>query len=284
MKLSYYPGCSLIGSAREYDHSIRQLAGHLEIELTDIPDWNCCGASSAHMTNHDLAIQLSARNLLLAQKQPLDILVPCAACFQRLKCAEIVLTKDASRFGMEKYSPNAKIVHLTTLFSSKQILSRVRAQLKRDLSGLKVACYYGCLSQRPPRVTGAGRYEDPLGLDQIITALGAEPAAWSHKTECCSGSLTMPRPDISHVLVNEIVGAARRAGAHALVVDCPMCQANLEARQSQVGSKPKAPPDAALPVFFVTELMNLGLKGKSAKRQWKRHLIDPRPTLEPLGW
>jgi heterodisulfide reductase subunit B len=275
VKLSYYPGCSLTGSSREYDHSIREVAGLLDIELAEIRDWNCCGASSAHMTDHQLAVELSARNLLLAQPEGRDILVPCAACFQRLRCGDQALHKDPGRFGISNYQPGFKVVHITPLLSRPDFLDKLRKKVTRPLSGLKVACYYGCLSLRPPAVTGVERYEDPRGLDLIAEALGLEPKSWSHKTECCSGSLTMAKPEIARALVGDIVKAAAHAGAQALVVDCPMCQANLETRQSK---------DSRLPVFFATELMALAMTGKSTRKQWKKHMVDPRPLLGSVGF
>jgi heterodisulfide reductase subunit B len=266
MKLSYYPGCSLTGSSREYDHSIREVAELLDIELLEIEGWNCCGASSAHMTDHQLGIDLSARNLQLARQYGQDILVPCAACYQRLRCAELALKDDA---------PGLKVLHITPLLSTTGFLEKIQKKVTRPLKGLRVACYYGCLSLRPPAVTGAEHYENPTGLDRVMEVLGAEPVSWSHKTECCSGSLTMARPDIARQLVGDIVKAASRAGAQALVVDCPMCQANVESRQEG---------DPELPVFFATELMALAITGKSTKKQWKKHLIDPRPLLGSVGF
>lgn len=274
MKLSYYPGCSLAGTAREYDHSVRELAELLDIELLEIQDWNCCGASSAHMTDHRLALELSARNLLLALSENLDILVPCAACFQRLRVAHLALREDPERFGISDYRPGFQIVHITPFLSGREYLEKTRNMVTRSLSGLRVACYYGCLSLRPPAVTGAEHFEDPRGLDRIMEALGADTVSWTHKTECCSGSLTMTRPDIARVLVGDIVQAAVHAGAQALVVDCPMCHANLESRQ---------PGDQPLPIFYATELMVLAITGQSVKKRWKKHLVDPGPLLVSTG-
>jgi len=277
-RFSYYPGCSLAGSAREYDHSIRETAAALDIELEELPDWNCCGASSAHMTDRRLAIDLSARNLELAEEAGMDVLVPCAACFQRLRKADLVLRQDPGQWSRgEKYDPDFEIIHMTTLLSGSEMLDRMRGLVVRKLSGLKLACYYGCLSLRPPLVTGAVEYEHPDGLDRISRALGAEAVNWSHKTECCGGSLTMARPDIVRGLVGDIVSAARRAGAQALVTDCPMCHSNLESRQA--AWKTEDGTDAVMPVFFGTELINLALADRSDEKRWKKHLLDPRPVL-----
>jgi len=278
MKLSYYPGCSLTGTAREYDESIRDVARLLGIELKEIDDWNCCGASSAHMTNHTLSVELAARNIDQAQAAGLDILVPCAACFQRLKAADCALRADPQRWGKKSYAPAFEILHITTLLARPGILAQIRDGAQRTLDGMRLACYYGCLSLRPPAITGAVEYEDPCGLDVTVEALGAESVRWSHKTECCSGSLSVARPDIARRLVGDIAAAAAHAGAQALVTDCPMCQANMESRQLDLAAEGTAP----LPVFFATELIAAAMEEKIDARRWKKHLIIPK-NLEPLG-
>lgn len=269
MKLSYYPGCSLEGTALDYDQSVRAICRKLEIDLVEIPDWNCCGASSAHMTDHETGMRLPIRNLLLASRAGHDILVPCAACFQRLKAADKALRADPGFWDVGGYQPDYNILHISSFLSQPEILAAMEAKVTRNLGGLPIACYYGCLSLRNPRITDAANWERPETLERIMTALGAKPVAWSHKTECCSGSLTMARPDIAEKLVGDIVRAAVRAGATAMVTDCPMCQANVESRQS---AEPHAP---AMPVFFVTELLDAAINGTYPSKQQKVHLVSP---------
>jgi heterodisulfide reductase subunit B2 len=269
MKLSYYPGCSLEGTALDYDKSVRAICRRLEIDLVEIPDWNCCGASSAHMTDHETGMRLPIRNLLLANPAGHDILVPCAACFQRLKAADKALRADPGFWDVGDYNPDFKILHISSFLAQPEILAAMEAKVARNLGGLPIACYYGCLSLRNPRITDAANWERPETLERIMTAIGAKPVAWSHKTECCSGSLTMARPDIAEKLVGDIVGAAVRAGATAMVTDCPMCQANVESRQSgEIGAP-------AMPVFFVTELLDAAMTGNYPSKQQKVHLVSP---------
>ena len=270
MKLAYYPGCSLEGSARDYDHTVRQLCRDLGIWLVEIPDWNCCGASSAHMTDHEIGMRLPIRNLLLAQQVGLDILVPCAACFQRLKAADQALRADPGYWDVKDYSSPPAIVHISSLLARDDILARIREKVSMPLQDLTLACYYGCLSLRNPRVTGAADWETPTTLERIVRAVGAAPVSWSHRTECCSGSLTLTRPDIAVRLVGDIVRAARRAGAKAIVTDCPMCQDNVESRQLELGQA-----EPGLPVFFATELLVAAISGSYPAGQQKVHLIDP---------
>jgi heterodisulfide reductase subunit B2 len=279
MKMSYYPGCSLTGTAEEYDHSIREVAGLLDIDLEELKDWNCCGASSGHMTDHKLGIELAARNLEIARETGKDLLVPCSACFQRLKAAQFTEKSDPPAGGQDS-ATEVQVLHLTRLISKPQVIQSIKESVQRSLSGLKLACYYGCLSMRPPAITGAPDYENPTGLDTIVSALGAESVRWSHKTECCSGSLSMSRPDIARTLIKDIIQAARRGGATALVTDCPMCQANLESRQLDLLA---ADGEACLPVFFISELVAFALAQEVQPKRWKKHLVDPQPVLGELG-
>ncbi len=274
MKLSYYPGCSLEGTALDYDQSVRAVCRKLEIDLLEIPDWNCCGASSAHMTDHETGMRLPIRNLLLASEAGQDILVPCAACFQRLKAADKALRADPGFWDVAEYKPEFSILHISSFLSRPEILAAIEAKIVKNLKGLAIACYYGCLSLRNPRITDASSWERPENLERIMTTLGARPVAWSHKTECCSGSLTMARPDIAEKLVGDIVAAALRAGATAMVTDCPMCQANVESRQAA------EPQGRAMPVFFVTELLDAAMTGVYPSKQQRTHLVHPGVLAE----
>ena len=270
MKYSYYPGCSLEGTALDYDQSIRKICRILDVELIDIPDWNCCGASSAHMTDHEIGMRLPMRNLLLAADANHDILVPCAACFQRLKAADKTLRENPAYWDVKEYAPAYKIIHISTFLAQPEILASIKEKVSHNLQELGIACYYGCLSLRNPRVTNAINWEMPDTMEQIVAAIGAKPVSWSHRTECCSGSLTMARPDIARKLVGDIVTAAKKAGAGAMVTDCPMCQANVESRQAPDGAR-----GAELPVFFITELIAAALSGTYSAKQQKVHLVSP---------
>ncbi len=276
MKLSYYPGCSLEGTALDYDTSVKEICQALNIELVEIPDWNCCGASSAHMTDHEIGMRLPMRNLLLAQSAGQDILVPCAACFQRLKAADKSMREDPDYWDLKEWKPNFEIIHISSFLSRPEMLTSISKMVSSTLKDMPIACYYGCLSLRNPKITGAKQYEMPCTLENIVKAIGAKPVSWSHRTECCSGSLTMARPDIARKLVGDISNAAKRAGAAAFVTDCPMCQANVESRQLDISEENN------LPVFFATELISAALRGTFPEKQKKTHLVAPDILTEFL--
>ncbi|MGA2064163.1 MAG: CoB--CoM heterodisulfide reductase iron-sulfur subunit B family protein [Thermoguttaceae bacterium] len=281
VEVSYYPGCSLHGMAAEYDESLRAVCASLGVGLAELPDWNCCGASSAHFLDDELAVQLSARNMLIAEGEGRDLLIPCAACFQRLKHADKALRAQPGRWTTADYSGRTPIYHVNEFFRRPELLKLLRRQVARPLAGLAGVPYYGCLSQRPPKVTDAPRPENPTAMDDLMRAIGMEVRVWTSKTDCCGGSLAVARSDLVRKLSGDLFEAAAEAGAECIVTDCPMCQANLDTRQAQIEAQQQR--HYGLPVFYITELMALALGDGRAGRWWKKHFVDPRPLLERKG-
>ena len=279
-EISYYPGCSLHGTAREYDDSIRGVSKLLDIKLHELEDWTCCGASSAHCTDEELAIELAARNLAIAEKSDRELLVPCVACYSRFKAAEKEV-KDNAKKGHFPYQGNVPIRYALDFFCNEEILEEVKKKRVKPLSGLKVACYYGCLTVRPPKVTGIREYENPQHMDRLMKCLGADPVPWSYKTDCCGASLVMTRTDIVRKLNDRLLSMAMEAEADCLVTGCPMCQANLDTRQEELEKETGKKYD--LPILYFTELMGLALGHRDAKKWFKRHITDPLRVLGSKG-
>ncbi|HAR94956.1 MAG TPA: heterodisulfide reductase subunit B [Deltaproteobacteria bacterium] len=281
MKYAYYPGCSLESTAKEYDYSARAACGHLGIELAELKDWSCCGATSAHSTSHLLSLALPARNLALARDAMLDIAVPCSACYSRLKNADYVMRRDdAARREVEEaagidYRSKISVYSLLEAVVIGAGLKAVAEKVKKPLKGLKIACYYGCLLVRPPVVTGFDDTENPVLLDRLMETLGAEAVQWSYKTDCCGASLALSESGAVNGLVGVILEMASEAGASALVTSCPLCQANLEMRRAE---------DITLPVFYFTELMGLAFGLQDYRGWFQKHLVDPQPLLHSLGF
>jgi heterodisulfide reductase subunit B len=281
VEVSYYPGCSLHGMAAEYDDSIRAVCQRLDVTLGELEDWNCCGASSAHFLDDELAVRLSARNMMIAERQGRDVLVPCAACFQRLKHADKELREDAGRWVDGPYEGSTTVYHVNDFFAVPERIKSVKQRVCKPLAGLAGVPYYGCLSSRPPKVTDAEQPENPTSMDDLMRAIGMDVRPWSYKTDCCGASLTLTRTDVVHKLSGDLLEAAREAGAECLVTDCPMCQSNLDTRQAEIEAIRGV--RYGLPVFYVTELMALAFGDDRAGRWWKKHFIDPRPLLEQKG-
>ncbi|MCL2337127.1 MAG: CoB--CoM heterodisulfide reductase iron-sulfur subunit B family protein [Firmicutes bacterium] len=281
MKLSYYPGCSLESSSKEYNMSARAACQALDVELIELKDWACCGATSAHSVNHTLSITLPAKNIALAQELDADLTTPCAACYNVLKKTDYTLRHDEEmRTKTEqitgfKYTGQVNILSLLEAVATKVGAKAIAAKVKKPLQGLNAACYYGCLLVRPPEVTQFDDREHPQSLDQIVNALGAKAIPWAYKTDCCGASLSLTSAEIVQKMVGRLVNAAQEAGANAIVTACPMCQSNLEMR------RPKGA--AGMPVFYFTELIGLALDLPDANRWLKLHLLDPLPLLQSLS-
>lgn len=282
VNVSYYPGCSLEGTAREYGESIEAVSKTLGIELQELHDWNCCGASTAHVSNNILAVALPARNLEIADKAGKDLVVPCAACYQRLKVAEKELLVGKAIKGISgKYKGNFRIKYIVDFFWEDVGEKALREKVKKPLRGLNPVCYYGCLTTRPPKVTDAKNPDDPQSMDNLMKSLGVDAKNWSYKTDCCGGSLIFTLPDIAKKLTGKLLDMAEEAGADCIVAGCPLCQSNLDTRQKEISQE--TGKEYNLPIFYFTELMGLAFGDPSVKRWLARHMTDPRPLLKQKG-
>jgi len=282
MKVTYYPGCSLEGTAVDYAASIAGIAPLLDVELVELFDWNCCGASSAHSLNHRLALELPARNLALAEKAGRrDVVAPCALCFNRLKTAEkALLAPEAAEFGVP-FQGQIRIWDLLDFFTQAAYLETLASKVVTPLKNLQAISYYGCLVARPPAVTGKTDFENPQNLERLLKVLGATPLDWSFKTDCCGAGLAVARPDLIDTLAQRLYERALQAGAECFVVSCQMCQANLDLSQERISRK--FGKDYYLPVFYFTELMGLALGHPQAPHWLSKHLVDPLPLLKGKG-
>ncbi|MBE0416041.1 MAG: CoB--CoM heterodisulfide reductase iron-sulfur subunit B family protein [Dehalococcoidia bacterium] len=282
MKFAYYPGCSLESTAKEYDLSVRAVCQILGVGLEEIPDWNCCGASSGHCTNFRLSHALAGRNLALTERENLDLAVACPACYLRLKTTRHEARENArlreelpELIGMP-YEAKFDVRHLLDIIYNDIQIEETRKRVKRPLAGLKLVSYYGCFLVRPPKVTHFDDPENPQSMDILMDALGADVLDWSSKVDCCGGSLSLTRRDIVVRLVSEIAAQARGVGAEAIVTACPLCMSNLESRQKPDGEK-------ALPIFYFSELMGLAFGVSEAKGWFKKHLVNPVDLLASHG-
>lgn len=288
MKYAYYPGCSLNSTGLEYNMSTKAVAKSLGVELVEIPEWNCCGASSAHLTDHLLALALPARNLALAEKDGLDVAIPCAACFARFKATEKAVRdsdktqKTISEIIEMDYQAKNTTLSILDVFANKVGAQAVSALVSKKLSGLKAACYYGCLLVRPNKITEFDDPENPISMDNLMTAIGGETVNWSYKTECCGASHAVINPNVGRQMLRDIYRDAKLNGANCIITACPLCMSNLDMRQQEVAS---FAGDAAydLPVFYFTELMGLALGYQPKELGIDKHFVDAIPLVNKLG-
>jgi heterodisulfide reductase subunit B len=263
MKYAYYPGCSAHSTARDMHESAVAVAGALGIDLVEPAGWTCCGATAAHQTDRVLAASLPAANLLKVRDMGLDMVVNCAACYNRMKVANHEVSTDPAMQKLVSdavggdYDGSVKVRHIIEVLLEDVGLDVIKATLKRSLNGLQVACYYGCLLVRPHEVTNFDDPENPTSLDRLVTAMGGVSLDWPHKVECCGGGLSMSRTDVVVSLTDAIVGMAKAAGAQCIAVSCPMCQINLDMRQLDIEKQTGTRHD--MPVLYITQLLGLCL-------------------------
>ncbi len=281
MKISYFPGCSLHGTGKEFGLSVEEVSKALGVELQEVDDWSCCGASSAHATNFMLSLALPARDLIQAEKGGArDMMVPCAACFNRMKTTQHHLTADESlktkveEIVGNRYEGKIAVRNAIDVFYNLVGPEAIGEKITKPLKGLKFVAYYGCLLLRPPEVCSFDDPENPVLLDNLVAALGADDIPWSYKTECCGGSLTISKTKYVVKLVDKLMTMARAYGADCVVTACPVCMANLDMRASE---------SLKLPVFYFTELMALAMGIEGPEEWFKMHCVDPRPLLIGLG-
>ena len=285
LRYGYYPGCSLHSTGAEYDISFKAVCETLGIELQEIEGWICCGASPAHSTSRLLSVALPIENLRLAAEMGLsEIVAPCAACFARLKTAQHETAthrelQDKIEEVIDAPLPReARILHPLEIFSGHtDLANRVRTQLPQ----LRVVCYYGCLLTRPPKVLQFDECEYPMSMDLLLQSLGITTLDWSYKTDCCGGALALTETDVVLKLTHDILEEARTVGANVIAVACPLCQANLDTRQTEIEQRYDA--SYGLPALYFTQLMGLAFGIPADRLGLQRHLVGAEPLLSSAG-
>jgi heterodisulfide reductase subunit B2 len=277
MTLGFYPGCSLKGSSREYAESVLTVAKAFDIEIEEINDWNCCGATAAHNLNKELSLALPARILSLAEKQGLkEIVVPCAACYSRLTVTKHELAKDpelrkvvAATNDLE-YSGTAEVLNIIQMLD-KYVTPNLEGSVVKPFDH-KVACYYGCLLVRPHEILKFDREEDPQSMDELMLKTGATPIDWAFKTECCGAGLSVSRTSSVGRLSGKIIRDAVDRGAEAMIVACPMCHSNLDMRRGAINAFLGKKID--IPVLYVTQALGLAIGLDRKALGLHRHFVN----------
>ena len=295
MKYAYYPGCSGHGTSVEYEASTRAVCNALNMDLVEIEDWNCCGSTPAHSVSHELSGALAARNLMQAPKTGADCVIsPCPSCSSNLKMARHRMQNPAFKAKvdelldaptpanadggadlMETYSVLQAIVENVGV---ENIASRVTYPLE----GIKVVTYYGCLLSRPAHVAKFDDPENPVSLDNIMKALGAEVLPFALKTECCGAAMGIPDVNIPGSLSGRILDTAKAVGAEAVVTACPLCHMNLDLRQRQAARISKK-SFFGLPVFYYTQLIALAFGLPKNAMRLDKLAVNPYPLLDKIA-
>jgi heterodisulfide reductase subunit B len=281
MKYAYYPGCSAYASGKEYNASLRAVCHELSVELVEIPDWNCCGATPAATTRPGLDTALAARNLAIAAELGLEVMTPCSSCYKNLRGAAMKLRRNGKlRAELEDLLEDRSLDRLPTVRHPVDILrydlDLNALPIRRSLKGLRVASYYGCLITRPDG--GFDDPESPHSMDDLVEAMGAEAVGWAYKTKCCGGAVFIPRMQIALELTGEILIKAYEAGANMIVTGCPFCQLLLDMYQDKALRQTEA--GFQIPVLFFSQLLGVALGIETGRLELGRNAVSPFPILK----
>jgi len=286
MDIAYYPGCSLKQTSEIYDAQNRMIFSELGINLKEIEDWNCCGATSAAKHDDYMAVVMPARNLGLAESTGLsEMVIPCSACYSRTLVAQCRLQddqalKDEINTEFEKpVSGTINVLSILELLLTKVESGELAQKVSRKLKGLKPVCYYGCMMTRfPYNVPVADDVENPQGMEKILKVLGVKALDWSYKTDCCGAAAAVNDSQTSFKLMAKIMRDALARGANCFVVTCPMCQLNMDAYQNEFCSAEEIPE--RLPVYFITELIGMAMGMSPVELKIDRHLTNATDLVQ----
>ena len=281
MKYAYYPGCSQEASAEEYNRSLRAVARRLEtMELVEMKDWNCCGATPAATVHPDLPYALAARNLAIAEEMGMEMVTPCAACYKNMNKASHLLSDDPTLLARVNAALDGhhlgrppRVRHPLDVIVNDVGVGNI--PVKKPLRGLKVASYYGCLITRPEG--GFDDPERPQSMDRLMEALGAEAVDWPYKTKCCGGAIYMTAEAISFKMSADVLAHAKAAGANAVAVACPFCQLLLDLYQDRLEKTRGV--EFNLPIFFFSQLMGLAMGIDRTELGLEKLVVPPYELL-----
>ena len=289
MRLAYYPGCVAQESGRELDLSTRWVAQRLGIDLVAFPKFSCCGSGFVDETNEMLNVTLNARNLALAEAAGLDLLTICSTCQGMLSRANHRLTDPAVRAKVDpvlagigmRYSGGVRVRHLLSVLTEDVGLDRLKAAVRRPLTGLKVGAFYGCHLLRPQAEVASESAEEPHAFEDLLGVLGATPVMYRGRVMCCGFPVLFVRESTANRIAATQIDDARAHGADAMATPCPLCHISLDSFQNRAEHEAGHP--LRMPVFHLPQLVGLALGASPAELGLERHLVPTEGALARLG-
>lgn len=290
MKVSYFPGCTLNTTGKGFDNAVRASAAAVGLELVELAEWNCCGATFPLIVDNMLELAAPAHVLVSAQDEGTSetLTTACTTCYNVLKRTDrFMRDHEEERERIEafieaEFKGQVEVKDILHVLRDDIGFETIAERVQRPLEGLKVAAYYGCMVLRPPDEVAYDDPDNPTSLGDLMTALGATAIDFSHKNECCGAYLAVSAPDVTREMVYTILRSAQAAGADAIATNCPLCQFNLDKQQAEIrktyaGYEP-------IPIFYFSQLMGLALGLDASDYGWERHYIDALPLLKERGF
>ncbi len=282
--IQYYPGCALYIKAKNFDISAKESFKILGINLEELTSWTCCGTAFPLIDTNIMNLVAPIRNLANANKHGCKLATGCNCCYNTLKRANLAIKQDKEKqkkinLFLERdfqvpYSGEVETLHLLELLRDEIGFDKLTTQIKTKLKGLNVACFYGCLLLRPYDEIQLDKPEQPKILDDFVKSLGAKAIDFPYKLKCCGSYLTVKFPEIAKQASEQILTSAKKAGANAITVSCPLCFYNLEQAQKELT------PEKQIPIFYFTQILGLALEIDQSLLGFDKHRVDPRFLLK----
>jgi heterodisulfide reductase subunit B len=286
VKCAYYPGCSLESSSAAYDVSVRGVANLLNMDLWEVDDWNCCGATEYFSQDELTACAVVARNLALVDPQLDQLVAPCAACYLNLKKTDHLMAENPelgekvnralAAGGLHHRPGRVRVRHLLDVIYTDVGETAVRDKVVRPLAGVRVAPYYGCQIVRP--FTDFDNPEYPTKLDELLTWLGADVVEYPAKAHCCGGHMTQISEPQAFELIRRLLQCATDREADVIACMCPMCQLNLDAYQGQVNGHFHS--SFHVPIVFFTQLVGLAFGIEPKKLGFGKEIVPAEAVIQ----
>ncbi len=287
MKIPYYPGCTLNTVAKDFDTSAREAATVLGLELKELDQWNCCGASFPLTPDNVMGLTAPTKVLVNARKEGDTVTTLCSVCYNVLKRTNKAVNDDRDRrniindFIEEEYDGSLQVIHFLEVLRDRIGFDKVKNLVKRPLKGIKTGAYYGCMLLRPFEDIGIDDPEAPVIFEDLLRSLGCEPVEFPNKIECCGAHLAMGNEDVVVRLSGNVMTSAIDSGADLIVTSCPLCQYNLEKSQKRLVQDNA--DYSGIPVLYFTQILGLALGQSEDMLGFEKNIWDIRPLLKEKG-
>jgi len=287
MDYLYFPGCTLYTKAKNFDQTARNCSKLLGFELRELPNWTCCGAAFPLATDNIMALLPPSRILAVAKEQGTVLTTLCAVCFNVIKRTNYLIQEDEEKrekinnFIEKNYQGDLQVLHYLEILRQDIGFDQLKERVKKPLTGLRAAAYYGCMLLRPSKEMGFDDKEKPTLFEEFLEALGAEVVEFPYKIECCGSFQSVGSPDVATECAYKILGSAIKNGAEAVVSTCPMCTFNIDHKQMDI--KQKYLDFKSVPIFYFTQLLGIAMGLDDRTLGFEQNAVDPIPFLKKKG-
>ena len=288
MKYALFLGCTIPARARNYELSARRVAEKTGIELVDMEDFICCGFPTK-AGDVDASLVMAAYNLALAQKENLDVCALCSSCTSALSEAAHHLSENEEDLGKVneklsavglKYEGAPKIRHFARVLFEEVGAEKMKAQLEKDLSGLKIAVHYGCHYLKPSEIHGGfDDPENPDSLEALLALTGATVVDYAGKKTCCGGPVLPVDEKLAMEVTKGKLDNLKAAGADALCLVCPFCSVMYDGNQKSIESAHEI--EYKMPVLYLTQILGMAMGFDRKALGLNMNVVKTKELLKP---